>query len=98
MPLSLLPKGRAAMARAKQAKQVMQMTVRQFEAAFPHDDACKAYLMEKRWPEGVNCPRCGNTEVYELTSRTFHWQCTACAPGGSTGYRFSVLVGTIFEN
>ncbi|MBV9571933.1 MAG: IS1595 family transposase [Alphaproteobacteria bacterium] len=73
------------------------MTIPQWEAAFPHDDACKAYLVRNRWPSGVACPRCGNVEVYEL-SRAFHWQCTACAPGGSTGYRFSVTVGTIFEN
>jgi transposase-like protein len=28
-------------------------------------------------------------------ARPFHWQCRACS---ETGYRFSVLVGTIFEN
>jgi len=79
------------------SKRIHQMTVPQWEAAFPDDDACKAYLVKHRWPSGVACPRCGNVEVYELT-RAFHWQCTACAPGGSTGYRFSVTVGTIFEN
>src|SRR6476659_10897970 len=80
-------------------KAVHQLTIRQFEAMFPHDDACKAYLAANRWPKGaVTCPRCFNARVYELPSRPFHWQCTNCAPGGSTGYRFSVLVGTIFEN
>ncbi|MBV9572178.1 MAG: IS1595 family transposase [Alphaproteobacteria bacterium] len=79
------------------SKRIHQMTIPQWEAAFPHDDACKAYLVRNRWPTGVACPRCGNLEVYELC-RAFHWQCTACAPGGSTGYRFSVTVGTIFEN
>lgn len=28
----------------------------------------------------------------------YHWQCTACTPGGSTGYRFFHIAGTIFEN
>jgi IS1 family transposase len=78
-------------------KRIHQMTIPQWEAAFPDEDACKTYLVRHRWPSGVACPRCGNAEVYEL-SRAFHWQCTACAPGGSTGYRFSVIVGTIFEN
>jgi transposase-like protein len=83
------------MARAKQPKQVQQMTEKQFDAAFPDDDACKAYLTVHRWPEGVRCPRCDNNKVYPLPSRPFHWQCEKCA---KDGYRFSVLVGTIFEN
>jgi hypothetical protein len=87
------------MARAKQPKPVHQLTASQFEAMFPVGDegACRAYLIARRWPNGVNCPRCGNVAVYALESG-HHWQCTACAPGGSTGYRFSHLVGTIFEN
>ena len=80
------------------SKRIHQMTVPQWEKAFPTDEACMAYLANHRWPEGVYCPRCGATEPYDLPSRAFHWQCTACAPGGSTGYRFSVLVGTVFEN
>jgi len=73
------------------------MTVAQFEAMFPDEEACRAYLIARRWPEGVYCPRCGNVKVYTLASG-YHWQCTACAPGGSTGYRFSHIAGTIFEN
>jgi transposase-like protein len=62
---------------------------------FPDEDACKAYLKARRWPEGVRCPRCGNPAVYDLPSRRWHWQCEKCAPNG---YRFSLLVGTVFEN
>jgi transposase-like protein len=72
-----------------------QMTVGEFEALFPDDDACREYLMQRRWPEGVRCPRCGNDKLAELKARKFHWQCKTCAPNG---YRFSVLVGTVFEN
>ncbi len=86
------------MARRKQPKPVHQLTASQFEAMFPHEDACKAYLQARRWPEGVRCPRCGNPAVYDLPSRKWHWQCAQCAPGGSMGYRFSVIAGTIFEN
>ncbi len=77
-------------------KFTQQMTVRQFEKLFPTDDACKQYLVTRRWPKGVVCARCGNEDVYPVTGRPFHWQCTKCVPKG--GYRFSVLVGTIFEN
>ncbi len=77
-------------------KAVTQLTAKQFDALFPNEDACKAYLQARRWPEGVHCPRCGNVDVYPVTNRPFHWQCTKCAKAG--GYRFSVIKGTIFEN
>ncbi len=85
---------------AKRPKPVHQMTEAQFENMFPlgDEDTCKAYLKARRWPDGVRCPRCGNLAVYDLPSRKWHWQCTKCAPGGSTGYRFSIIAGTIFEN
>src|SRR5687768_549755 len=74
---------------------VRQMTLTQFDKMFPNEDACKQYLQDKRWPKGVCCPRCGNKNVYKLESKPWHWQCHNCAP---QGYRFSVLVGTVFEN
>jgi transposase-like protein len=86
------------MAREKQPKAVHQMTVAQFDALFKTEDDCISYLVARRWPEGVRCPRCGNDAVYDLPSNKWHWQCTNCAPGGSTGYRFSYIAGTIFEN
>lgn len=74
-----------------------QMTLPQWEALFPSDDACKAYLAARRWPGGtVTCPRCGNDKISPVSTRPFHWQCTKCVAKG--GYRFSVLVNTIFEN
>jgi hypothetical protein len=82
---------------AKRPKPVHQMTEREFEARFPFgdEDACKAYLKARRWPNGVVCLHCGNPAVYDLHSRKWHWQCEQCAPDG---YRFSILVNTIFEN
>jgi hypothetical protein len=79
---------------AKRPKPVPQMTVPQFEAAFPDEAACVAYLIARRWPEGVRCPRCDNAEVYALASG-HHWQCQAC---NESGYRFSHIAGTVFEN
>src|SRR5271163_3563325 len=85
------------MARAKQPKQIHQLTSAQFDAMFPigDEDACKAYLKARRWPDGVHCPRCGNPKVYDLKTRKWHWQCEQCAPDG---YRFSIIAGTVFEN
>jgi len=81
---------------ARRPKPVPQMTVAQFEAAFPDETACKTYLQARRWPNGVHCPRCGNTNVFPVSSMPFKWQCYECAKG--SGYRFSVIAGTIFEN
>jgi IS1 family transposase len=83
------------MTRAKQPKPVHQLTVAQFEKMFPDEEACKAYLVARRWPQGVCCPRCGNPAVYDLPSRKWNWQCEQCAPDG---YRFSHIARTIFEN
>jgi transposase-like protein len=81
---------------ARRPKPVPQMTVAQFEATFPDDDACKSYLQARRWPNGIRCPRCGNEKVFPVKSMPFKWQCYACVP--NQGYRFSVIAGTIFEN
>ncbi len=72
------------------------MTVAQFEAQFSTEEACKSYLQARRWPNGVKCPRCGNENVNPVSSKPFHWECSQCGAGHS--YRFSVLVGTVFEN
>jgi transposase-like protein len=79
----------------RRPKPVHQMTIKQFEAAFPDEEACKAYLVARRWPDGVKCPRCG-ADASPLSGRPFHWQCYKCAP--VTSYRFSHIAGTIFEN
>jgi len=72
------------------------MTLRELMTTFPTEESCKQFLMGRRWPNGkVTCPRCGNKKVWALPSRPFHWQCQKC---GKTGYRFSVIAGTIFEN
>ena len=76
-------------------KIIQQMTVPQFEAAFPTEEACRDYLTRHRWPsQSVKCPRCGNAKVYYL-AKAHTWSCKACA---KDGYHFSVLTGTIFEN
>jgi transposase-like protein len=63
--------------------------------SFLTEDECLEYLVSLRWPGGVQCPRCGNPKVYRLHRRPWHWQCKKCE---KHGYRFSALVGTVFEN
>ena len=72
------------------------MTIPEWEGLFPDVEACRAYLNRRRWPDGVvKCPRCGNDNVWELKGCPLHWQYNTYGP---RDYRFSVLVGTIFEN
>ncbi len=75
---------------------IQQMTIPQFEKMFPDEDACSAYLVSHRWPDGVCCPRCDSRNVYALRTMSFKWECPDCRQGGA--YRFSHIAGTIFEN
>ena len=73
---------------------MIKMTQKQLEAKFPTEDACYAEVVQMRWPDGPRCPRCQSEKVHKL-SRAWRWQCKRCS---KNGYRFSPLVGTIFEN
>jgi transposase-like protein len=78
------------------AKQVQQLSSAGFDKLFPNEEACDNYLVARRWPKGIHCPRCGSDRVYSLQTMKFKWECPDCREGGA--YRFSHLVGTIFEN
>lgn len=75
-----------------------QMTLPQFERLFATDEACREYLFEHRWPDGVRCPRCRKTETVYKIAQPWKWECwnSECAKGHA--YRFSLIAGTIFEN
>lgn len=77
-------------------KRPNQLSSRDFDKLFPNEEACDRYLVKQRWPKGVSCPRCGSEKAYPLQSMKFRWECPECAEGNA--YRFSHLVGTIFEN
>ena len=54
------------------------------------DDRCRDALEAIRWPSGVACLRCGDTDVGEIASR-HQFCCRSC------DYRFSVMAGTIMH-
>ncbi len=66
-----------------------------FFRRFSDDAACRAYLEQRRWPDGPVCPHCkGGKPVYTITSdkaRSGLHKCGACRK------QFTVTVGTIFE-
>jgi transposase-like protein len=55
---------------------------------FPTEDACRAYLASLRWPNGVICPVCGDTKVWE--KKRPEYRCARCK------HDFSVTAGTLF--
>jgi len=65
-------------------------SLRDFEARFSTDAACRQYLAALRWPEGFACPACGAQESWS-TARGL-WMCRAC------GRQASVTAGTIFQD
>jgi hypothetical protein len=59
----------------------------QLMAMFETEDACRNFLVKHRWPDGVECSRCGNKKIYTLKHKPYHWQCHQCAKKD----RFSVI-------
>lgn len=58
---------------------------------FHSEERCRKYLEELRWPEGVECPRCGSKGVSQIKKRP-QYDCNSCR------YQFSVTAGTIFHD
>jgi hypothetical protein len=85
------------------------ISLRQIHQEYDTQDKCMALLVGLRWPNGVECPRCGNRRVTKV-GRPWNWVCKSGAQvldretgtidecPKKTGYRFSPLVGTVFEN
>ncbi|MCK5507160.1 MAG: transposase [Desulfobacterales bacterium] len=38
-------------------------TIQEFDEWFPNENACVAYLLRIRWPNGFICPVCGGAKV-----------------------------------
>src|SRR5215210_608079 len=58
---------------------------------FRSEDECRAYLEELRWPDGVECPRCGGKIISRIKERD-QFDCDSCR------YQFSVTAGTSFHD
>lgn len=54
---------------------------------------CREYLVARRWPNGVICPRCGSSKVTFLEKYN-RWQCSVT----HDARQFTAKTGTIFED
>jgi transposase-like protein len=51
------------------AKLAFPRTLLEFQRKFGTEDACRAYLVACRWPEGFRCSGCGACEGYAMRTR-----------------------------
>ena len=65
-------------------------TLREFEAHFSTENACREYLFRLRWPDGFICPRCGTHGGWSAKSGRII--CSGCRFGTT------VTAGTIFQD
>lgn len=64
-----------------------------FQTEFNTEEKCRAYLEEQRWNGAPCCPFCGSVNVHRFPSgRIFKCRKKECRS------KFSVTVGTIYEN
>jgi transposase-like protein len=54
---------------------------------------CREWIVPRRWPNGVQCPRCGGLKVTFLEKYN-RWQCGA----RHASRQFTIKTGTIFED
>ena len=66
-------------------------TLYQMMAAFPDEQTAIDHFTAIRWKDGAYCPLCGSTKVYHFSDKRTH-KCGDCRK------RFSIKVGTIFED
>jgi len=65
-------------------------TLQELERNFATEAACREYLLQLRWPEGIACSRCQGRKGW-WTSRGL-WTCHKC------GCQVSITAGTIFQD
>jgi len=63
-------------------------TLTEFQANFPDEANCAAFLFKQRWPKGFVCPACGGGRAASLRSRAHTYECLAC------GRQTSITAGT----
>jgi transposase-like protein len=68
-------------------------TLQQAILHFANPDNCREYMVARRWPNGVTCPRCGSDKV-KFQPKYQRWQCAVHHPRR----QFTIKTGTIFED
>ena len=74
------------------------ISTKQFYRMFPDDATAERWFVEQRWPDGINCPRCGSDNVQTTTAhKTMPFRCRKSKKSGSCGRYFSAKTDTFME-
>lgn len=65
-----------------------------FQAEFSTEEKCREYLEQQRWGNTPACPCCGSTNVHRFATNNRIFKCRE----KECHKKFSVTVGTIYEN
>lgn len=67
------------------------MTYSQFFERFPENDTCLAYLKDRFFPDGTECPKCGKASKFHRIKGRSAYSCQYC------GHHVYPTAGTIFH-
>jgi transposase-like protein len=65
-------------------------TLIEFESRFSTEEQCREYLIQKRWPNGFNCPKCNGPKYWIVTKSIL--ECSTCK------HHTRITAGTIFQD
>jgi len=66
-------------------------TLKDFERAFPDEDACLEWIRQQRWPERIECPSCHRENKFHRLRNRKVYCCDYC------GHMLSPTAGTILH-
>jgi transposase len=67
------------------------MTLKQFQARFPTDDACLNHLFKTRYGHEITCPKCGQIDTFHRLSKMPAFTCNC-------GHHIHPMAGTPFQS
>jgi len=77
---------------AKKNKSPMtKFTLKDFQQAFPNDDVCLDYIRYKKYPERIDCPKCGKNSLFHRDRGKKSYSCDHC------GFNISPTANTVFH-
>jgi transposase-like protein len=68
-----------------------KFTLKDFQQVFSSDDVCLEYIRLKRYPERIDCPKCGKNSLFHHDKNKKSYSCDHC------GKQISPTAGTIFH-
>src|SRR5208337_610516 len=73
-------------------KEKASLTIREFFALYPSDEACLTHLFEARFGQGHHCPKCGKQSKWYRIKAERAYSCQWC------GHHLHPTAGTPFED